>query len=163
VLLAHEAGDAGELGAVGLVSRGSMWRGSSWDGLVSDRQGKDGQSPARVAKPFVSDGNSIPTLHMGASSRRGKALRQQLRVLIKRLKGSKAQGASKTRGRRRMADRRGGSLAGGYEDPYQNPYHAEKYDQAKEQSKWDALARKFREEHPNLDPQTEQKELDALW
>ena len=114
--------------------------------------------PARVAEPFVSDANSIPTLHLGASSRRGKALRQQLRVLIDRLKGSKAQGASRARGRK--AARRGGSLAG---DPYQNPYHTEKYNQAMEQSKWDMLARKFRDEHPNLDPQTEQKELDALW
>ena len=167
----------------------------------------------------VSDANSIPTLHIGASSRRGKALRQKLQLLINRLKEAKLSRRDSSLKQHPIKDRQNGGAAaasaakkhlhadveaeyhmmqrwsqrarsrtagaGGeveegvrvpeeegrpqhyegkvYRDPYDNPYHAEPYDQAMEQKKWVALAEKFRHEHPHLSPKSEQKALDVLW
>lgn len=169
-LLARGTSEEGDWSSVGLVSRGRGWEGSSWDRLMSDRQGGgQGQELARgggLGEPYVSDSNSIPTLRMGASPRKGKALRQQLRVLVDRLKASQWRGPSRRRFGTKAAHGsrgRGSNLAGAHASPYDNPHHTEKYDQVMEQRKWDALARKFRQEHPDMDPATEQKQLDALW
>jgi hypothetical protein len=134
---------------------------SNWDGLVSDRRVRKGLS--------VSGANEIPMLHMtsapGSSLQQGSALRQQLRLLIGRLKGSHRDQGGRGRvqsvkeGRVTSLDSEGEN----YADPYSNPYHTEPYDQAMEQRKWNALAQEFREQHPDMDPATAQKQMDALW
>lgn len=236
-----------EMHASSLISRGRRgWHGSSWDRLVSERQGREqGDRGGMNTGLYISDGNSIPTLHMG-SGKRGRALRQQLRALVGRLReksrassphsssrslrsrwrphsgnGPQPHGifdmwplASSSPGThvrsigfsnegsvRRTAEsaavttaqaaRNGvasevgspvsssssGAGAGfvpsipayadtkdkQYADPYDNPYHTERYDQPMEQGKWNALAKKFRSEHPSMDQKSEQKMLDQLW
>jgi hypothetical protein len=95
--LAVQTSDAADA-ADSLVSRGT--RGSGWDRLVRNREkasGAGSQGAGLLQKAYVSDANSIPTLHMDsapaaapASPRSGKALRQQLRVLVDRLKAIEA-------------------------------------------------------------------------
>eukprot|EP00802_Teleaulax_amphioxeia_P012320 Tamp_12362.p1 GENE.Tamp_12362~~Tamp_12362.p1 ORF type:complete len:529 (-),score=81.10 Tamp_12362:205-1791(-) len=280
-LLAAQTGGAPDV-ADSLVSRGRGWYGTGWDQLVRDRERARGQAGGDAARGevargdnaglFVSDANSIPTLHMDHASaaappRSGKALRQQLRVLVDRLKETRNRGRHRpswvrghfahpsgsrqprggigyhSRGSVRhnaasvgriraaaeaaeeaieaaamssrglsgyggaavssrsfwhsfvnafsafgasagvhvaagggaaAADAAGGGQEGPldeasaaaekhWKDPYDNPYHTEPYDQAMEQKKWNALANKFRRDHPNMDAKTEQQQLDRLW
>ena len=105
-LLAAQTGGAPDV-ADSLVSRGRGWYGTGWDQLVRDRERARGQAGGDAARGevargdnaglFVSDANSIPTLHMDHASaaappRSGKALRQQLRVLVDRLKETRNRG-----------------------------------------------------------------------
>ena len=93
--LAVQTSDAADA-ADSLVSRGLGRHGSGWDRLVSDREkasGAGSQGAGLLKRAYVSDANSIPTLHVdrapaaaAGSPRSGKALRQQLRVLVDRLK-----------------------------------------------------------------------------
>jgi hypothetical protein len=75
-------------------------------------------------------------------------------------RGTTSAGAAGVRG---PADEGSAEAQKKYDDPYDNPYHTEPYNQAMEQKKWNALAEKFRREHPNTNPKTEQQQIDRLW
>jgi hypothetical protein len=74
--------------------------------------------------------------------------------------GTASAGAAGVRG---LADEGTAEEQMKYDDPYDNPYHTEPYNQAMEQEKWNALAENFRREHPNMNPKTEQQQIDRLW
>lgn len=123
--------------------------------------------------------DAIPTLHLSnvklqdlkQIKQNGANLRVALQDIIKGLVGKRAT-TQKTSGEQERG-RSAGAGAGlrtqkgtqqlVYSDAVNDPHHNEPYDKNWEEEEWTRIASAFRAAHPDMDPATEQTEIDKIW